>query len=178
MKHIAVESNGFTGIPVPDRSVWDDDVFNEPRVRDIMKGRKRKLNLRAYDGRHGDWETLCRVVTMLGEFYRKGGTQIAYRDGIEYATRICLNLTQASNDVDALNCGENIEQITGVVYVPYLVAWCAICRCKGCTAHDCQILWDDQNTIVKIIAKCFNSFDRIDTTCYTDNQLFEMRTTL
>lgn len=177
-KPIADKTAGFDGKPVPERKQWDDNPFQDSRVKQVMKGEMRNLNLRRYDGVHGDWETLCRVVTMLGEFYHKGGTQIAFRDGIIYAAMVCISLKQSSTYRDALNCGMNVQQITGVVYLPYLVAWAAICRCKGCTSYDCENLWTDQPIIMEIIGKCFASFDRLDTTCYTDNQLFEMRTTL
>lgn len=61
------------------RTNWfDDGVLDDDRVRRVIRGRRRNLHLREYNRGEGDWETLCRSITLLKNFYEPQGSQVAF----------------------------------------------------------------------------------------------------
>lgn len=67
-----------------DRTNWfDDGVLDDDRVRRVIRGRRRNLHLREYNRGEGDWETFCRTVVLLKDFYKPQGGQVAFADSIE-----------------------------------------------------------------------------------------------
>lgn len=72
-----------------DRTNWfDDGVLDDDRVRRVIRGRRRNLHLREYNRGEGDWETFCRTVALLKDFYKPQGGQVAFADSIEHAANI------------------------------------------------------------------------------------------
>lgn len=155
-----------------DRTNWfDDGVLNNDRVRRVIRGRRRNLHLREYNEGEGDWETLCRSITLLMEFYKPQGAQVAFADGVEHAANVCLSLSPRTSRIGALERVQDIEMLGGVIYVPAMVAWCAICYVKGASCYEMCKIWDGNEfaqTIVKVVCRCF---DNLTDLRYTDEDI-------
>lgn len=78
---------------------FDDGVLDDDRVRRVIRGRRRNLHLREYNRGEGDWETLCRSIALLKDFYKPQGSQVAFADGVEHAANVCLSLSPPAHPV-------------------------------------------------------------------------------
>ena len=170
---------GFESMLVPMRSIWDDDILNDDRVKRVLKSHRRFCHVREFNAGGGDWETFCRSVQMLADFYKPGGSQIAFRDGIVEAANICITLRpyspQSNRMADmraALNAGIDVGMLSGLIYIPFLVAWCAVCCVKGATVSACMQLWDDDETARTMLSISFKCFDKLEEIRYTSSQVF------
>lgn len=155
-----------------DRTNWfDDGVLDDDRVRRVIRGRRCNLHLREYNRGEGDWETFCRSVALLKGFYKPQGAQVAFADSIEHAANVCLSLAPWTSRVGALSRTQNIEMLSGLIYCPALVAWCAACHVKGATCYEMCKIWDGNEfaqTLVKIACRCF---DNLTDESYTDKDI-------
>lgn len=153
---------------------FDDGVLDDDRVRRVIRGRRRNLHLREYDRGKGDWETLCRSIALLKDFYKPQGAQVAFADGIEHAANVCLSLSPRTSRIGALARTQNIEMLSGVIYAPAMVAWCAVCHVKGATCYEMCKIWEGNEfaqTIIKIACRCF---DNLSDVRYTDEDVARM----
>lgn len=158
-----------------DRTNWfDDDILNDERVRRVIRGRRRRLHLREYNKGEGDWETFCRSVALLKGFYKPQGAQVAFADSIEHAANVCLSLAPWIPRVGALSRMQNIEMLSGLIYCPALVAWCAVCHVKGATCYEMCKIWDDNEFAKTIIRIACNCFDNLTDVRYTDKDIAEI----
>lgn len=157
------------------RTNWfDDGVLDDDRVRRVIRGRRRNLHLREYNRGEGDWETLCRSITLLKNFYEPQGSQVAFSDGVEHAANVCLSLSPSTSRIGALARTQDIEMLGGVIYAPAMVAWCAVCHVKGATCCEMCKVWDGNEfaqTVVKIACRCF---DNLTDVRYTDKDIARM----
>lgn len=159
-----------------DRTNWfDDGVLDDDRVRRVIRGRRRNLHLREYNKGKGDWETLCRSIALLKDFYKpQGGGQVAFADSIEHAANICLSISPSSSMYAALSRTQGIEMLSGLIYCPAMVAWCAVCHVKGATSYEMCRTWEGDEfaqTITKIACLCF---DNLTDVRYTDEDIVRM----
>lgn len=153
---------------------FDDGILDDGRVRRVIRGRRSRLHLREYNKGEGDWETFCRSVALLKGFYKPQGTQVAFADSIEQAACVCLSLSPWTSRVGALSRTQNIETLSGLIYCPALIAWCAVCRVKGATCYEMCKIWDNNEfaqTLVKIACRCF---DNLTDESYTDKDIARM----
>lgn len=157
------------------RTNWfDDGVLDDDRVRRVICGRRRHLHLREYNKGKGDWETLCRTVALLKDFYKPQGAQVAFSDSVEHAANVCLSLSPRTSRIGALERTQNIEMLGGVIYAPAMVAWCAVCHVKGATCYEMCKIWEGNDfaqTIIKIACCCF---DNLSDVRYTDEDVARM----
>lgn len=154
------------------RTNWfDDGVLDDDRVRRVIRGRRRNLHLREYNRGDGDWETFCRTVALLKDFYEPQGAQVAFADSIEHAADVCLSLSPYTSRIGALARTQNIEMLGGAIYAPAMVAWCAVCYVKDASCYEMCKTWDDNEfaqTIIKIACRCF---DNLTESRYTDEDI-------
>jgi hypothetical protein len=157
------------------RTNWfDDGVLNDDRVRRVVRGRRSNLHLREYNRGDGDWETFCRAVALLKDFYKPQGGQVAFADSVEHAADICLSLSPHTSRIGALSRTQDVEMLGGLIYAPAMVAWCAVCHVKGATCFEMCKVWDGlefAQTIVKIACRCF---DKLTDSRYTDEDIARM----
>ena len=157
------------------RTNWfDDGILDDSRVRRVIRNRRRNLHLREYSRGEGDWETFCRSIALLKSFYKPQGGQVAFGDGIEHAANVCLSLSPYTSRIGALARTQDIEMLGGVIYVPAMVAWCAVCHVKGATCYEMCKIWDGidfAQTIIKIACRCFNNLTGVR---YTDEDIARM----
>lgn len=157
------------------RTNWfDDGVLDDDRVRRVIRGRCRSLHLREYNRGEGDWETFCRTVALLKDFYRPQGAQVAFADSIEHVANVCLLLSPHTSRISALVRTGDIEMVSGVIYAPAMVAWCAVCHVKGATCYEMCKIWEGNEfaqTIIKIACRCF---DNLSDARYTDEDIARM----
>lgn len=160
---------------INDRTNWfDDGVLDDDRVRRVIRGRRRNLHLREYNRGDGDWETLCRSITLLKRFYKPQGAQVAFADGVVHAADVCLSLSPSTSRIGALARTQDIEMLGGVIYAPAMVAWCAICYVKGASCYEMCKTWGDSEfaqTIIRIACRCF---DNLIDSRYTDEDIARM----
>lgn len=155
-----------------DRTNWfDDGILDDDRVRRVIRGRRCNLHLREYNRGEGDWETFCRSVALLKGFYKPQGTQVAFADSIEHAANVCLSLSPWTSRVGALSRTQNIEMLSGLIYCPALVAWCAVCHVKGATCYEMCKIWDDNEFAKTITRIACNCFDNLADVRYTDEDI-------
>ena len=157
------------------RTNWfDDGILDDDRVRRVIRGRRRNLHLREYNKGDGDWETLCRSIALLKDFYKPQGGQVAFADSIEHAANICLSITPHSSMYAALSRMQGIEMLSGLIYCPAMVAWCAVCHVKGATCYEMCQMWEGDEfaqTVIKIACLCF---DNLTDVRYTDEDIARM----
>lgn len=157
------------------RTNWfDDGVLDDSRVRRVIRNRRRNLHLREYNRGDGDWETFCRSIALLKSFYKSQGEQVAFADGIEHAAKVCLSIVPQSSKYAALSRTQDIEMLSGLIYCPALVAWCAVCHVKGATCYEMCGVWGGNEfaqTVVKIAYRCFDSLTDVR---YTDEDIARM----
>lgn len=158
-----------------DRTNWfDDGVLDDDRVRRVIRGRRRNLHLREYNKGNGDWETLCRSIALLKGFYKPQGGQVAFADSIEHAANICLSISPSSSMYAALARTQDIGMVSGLIYCPAMVAWCAVCHVKGATCYEMCQTWkgaEFAQTVIKIACLCF---DNLTDGRYTDEDIARM----
>lgn len=158
-----------------DRSNWfDDGILDDDRVRRVVRGRRRNLHLREYNRGEGDWETFCRTIALLKVFYKPQGGQVAFADSIEHAANICLSISPSSSMYDALSWTQGVEMLSGLIYCPALVAWCAVCHVKGASCYEMCRIWGGvgfAQTVIKIACLCF---DNLTDGRYTDEDIARM----
>lgn len=155
-----------------DRTNWfDDGILDDNRVRRVIRGRRHHLHLREYNKGEGDWETFCRSIALLKGFYKPQGPQVAFADSIEHAADVCLSLSPWTSRVGALFRTQNIEMLSGLIYCPALVAWCAVCHVKGATCYEMCKIWDDDEFAKTIIRIACNCFDNLTDVRYTDEDI-------
>lgn len=158
-----------------DRTNWfDDGILDDDRVRRVIRGRRRNLHLREYNKGGGDWETLCRSIALLKDFYKPQGGQVAFADSIEHAANICLSITPRSSKYAALSRTQDIEMLSMLIYCPAMVAWCAVCHVKGATCYEMCQTWEGDEfaqTIIKAASFCF---DNLTDVRYTDEDIARM----
>lgn len=157
------------------RTNWfDDGILDDNRVRRVIRGRRRNLHLREYNKGEGDWETFCRTVALLKDFYKPQGGQVAFADSIEHAANICLSISPHSSMYAALSRTQDIEMLSGLIYCPAAVAWCAVCHVKGATCYEMCRVWECDGfaqTIIKVACLCF---DNLTDVRYTDEDIARM----
>lgn len=157
------------------RTNWfDDGILDDSRVRRVIRNRRRDLHLREYNRGEGDWETFCRSVALLKSFYKPQGGQVAFADGIEHVAKVCLSIAPWSSRYAALSRTQDIEMLSGLIYCPALVAWCAICHVKGATCYEMCGVWEGNEfarTVVKIACRCFDNLTDVQ---YTDEDIARM----
>lgn len=158
-----------------DRTNWfDDGVLDDDRVRRVIRCRRRKLHLREYNKGEGDWETFCRTVALLKDFYKPQGGQVAFADSIEHAANVCLSISPSSSMRAALVRTQDIETLSGLIYCPAIVAWCAVCHVKGATCYEMCQTWEGAEfaqTVIKVACLCF---DNLTEGRYTDEDIARM----
>lgn len=157
------------------RTNWfDDGILDDIRVRRVIRNRRRNLHLREYNRGEGDWETFCRSIALLKSFYKSQGEQVAFADSIEHAAKVCLSIVPQSSKYATLSRTQDIEMLSGLIYCPALVAWCAVCHVKGATCYEMCGTWGDNEfvqTVVKIACRCF---DNLTDVRYTDEDVARM----
>lgn len=155
-----------------DRTNWfDDGILDDDRVRRVIRDRRRNLHLREYNKGDGDWETLCRSIALLKDFYKPQGGQVAFADSIEHAANICLTISPHSSTYAALSRTQDIEMLSGLIYCPAMVAWCAVCHVKGVTCYEMCRTWEGNEfaqTVIKIASLCFDNLTEVR---YTDEDI-------
>ena len=157
------------------RTNWfDDGVLDDDRVRRVIRGRGRRLHLREYNQGQGDWETFCRSVALLKDFYDPQGRQVAFADSIEHAANVCLSLSPRMSQFDALDRTRNIETLSGVIYVSFMVAWCAVCHVKGASCYEMCKIFDDNEFAQTVIRIACHRFDDLTDARYTDEDIVRM----
>lgn len=158
-----------------DRTNWfDDGILDDDRVRRVIRGRRRNLHLREYNKGDGDWETLCCSIALLKDFYKPQGGQVAFADSIEHAANICLSISPHSSMYAALSRVQDIEMLSGLIYCPAMVAWCAVCHVKGATCYEMCKTWkgaEFAQAIIKIACLCFDNLTEVR---YTDKDIARM----
>ncbi len=157
------------------RTNWfDDGVLDDNRVRRVIRGRRRRLHLREYNQGKGDWETFCRSVALLKDFYKPQGRQVAFADSMEYAANVCLSISPRASQFDVLANTHNIEMMGGVIYVPFMVSWCAVCHVKGATCYEMCKVFDDNEFAQTVIKIACHFFDNLTDTRYTDEDIVRL----
>lgn len=157
------------------RTNWfDDGVLDDDRVRRVVRSRRRNLHLREYNRGEGDWETFCRTVALLKDFYKPQDCQVAFVDSIEHAASICLSILPSSSMYAALSRTQDIEMLSGLIYCPAMVAWCAVCHVKGASCYEMCRIWEGAGfaqTVIKIACLCF---DNLTDERYSDEDIARM----
>ena len=157
------------------RTNWfDDGVLDDGRVRRVVRGRRRNLHLREYNRGEGDWETFCRAVALLKDFYKPQGGQVAFADSIEHAANICLSISPSSSMYAALARTQDIEMLSGLIYCPAMVSWCAVCHVKGASSYEMCKTWDGKGFAQTIIKIACLRFDNLSDVQYTDEDIAKM----
>lgn len=157
------------------RTNWfDDGVLDDDRVRRVIRGRRRNLHLREYDRGEGDWETFCRSIALLKSFYKSQGEQVAFADGIEHAANVCLSLSPRTSRIDVLARTKDIEMMSGLIYCPAMVAWCAVCHVKGATCYEMCKIWEGNEFAQTIIKIACRFFDNLTDVRYSDEDVARM----
>ena len=159
-------------VPVRDRRVFDDDpLHGAKRVAMLFKGDMRRLRVR--DIRGGmPWELFCRGCMMLDELYSHDGAQIALRDSVVGMAHICANLSDHPTRREVLDSALGVEEITGVIYRPFMIGWMALVYLVQGDAFDVQHVFPDHTELEYMVSRCFLSFDKLDNTMYTDSWVF------
>lgn len=157
---------------IDDRTNWfDDGVLDDDRVRRVVRGRRSNLHLREYNKGRGDWETLCRSIALLKDFYKPQGGQVAFADSIEHAANICLSISPSSSMYAALSRTQGVEMLSGLIYCPAMVAWCAVCHVKGASCYEMRRIWEGDEFAQAIIIIACLCFDNLTDARYTDEDI-------
>lgn len=161
-------------IPVRDRRVFDDDpVHGSKRIAMLFRGDMRRLRVRNIR-KEMPWELFCRGCMMLDELYSHDGPQIAIRDSVVGMAHICASLSEHPTRLEVLNSALDVEEITGVIYRPFMIGWMALVHLVQGDAFDVQQLFPDHPELDYMVSRCFLSFDKLDTTQYTDSWVFDL----
>ena len=161
-------------IPVRDRRVFDDDpMHGRKRVAMLFMGKLKQLSLRNI--RKGvPWEMFCRGCMMLDELYSHDGPQIAFRDSVVEMAYICANLSEHPTRLEVLNSALNVEEITGIIYRPFMIGWMALVYLVQGDAFDVQHMFPGHPELDYMVSRCFLSFDKLDNSMYTDSWVFDL----
>lgn len=154
--------------PVPRMRLFDEGVVDSYRVRKALKGRMRLAGLRDYEQGRGDFETLCRALTMLGELYDLSCWWF-YPRSVLQVFRLCRMITPNSSLGDVLDMPLDVRMLDGDVDLPNLIGWAAVCAVKGGQRLDCLQRFGDRAG--DVITAVFNNFDRLDIRTYDEARL-------
>ena len=64
--------------------------------------------------------------------------------------------------------------LSGFIYCPAMVAWCAVCHVKGATCYEMCKTWEGDEfaqTIIKVACLCFDNLTEVR---YTDKDIARM----
>lgn len=154
-----------------DRTNWfDDDILESRRVKEACRGYMRQLHKRDFNAGKGDFETLCRAVSLLCGFY-KTTAQTMLRYSILKAADMCIALLPHDGRRMAESLNEGMVDTFDVVYPAQVVGWCAVCHVKGSTAYDLEALWRDNPDMCRIIPAAMKNFDKLSKTRYNENDM-------
>ena len=158
------------------RNSFDDTVFESKRLKRVMRGSRKQLSayLRRFNRGDGDFESCCRAVSLLCEFYADMGKQVALCESVLHVCRMCLRLSPTASLKSVLDDTDGIMMSSGLVYAPALVAWCAVCEVRGAVAHDMRIMWRDNDVALALINVSCVVFENLQPACYTDVDLQNM----
>lgn len=154
--------------PVPRMRLFDEGVVDSYRVQKALAGRMRFAGLGDYAQGRGDFETLCRALTMLGELYDLSCREF-YPRSVLQVFRLCRVITPGSGLGDVLDMPLDVRTVDGGVDLPNLIGWLAVCAVKGGQSFDCRQRFDDGAG--DVIAAVFNNFDRLDIRTYDEARL-------
>lgn len=110
--------------------LFDEDVVVSRRVLKALKGHMRLAGLRDYAQGRGDFETLCRALTMLGELYDHSCNDF-YPRSVFWVFRFCRLISPKSGFGDVLDMPYDVQLLDGGVDLPNLIGWAAVCAVKG-----------------------------------------------
>ena len=157
--------------PVPRMRLFDEGVVDSYRVQEALKGHMRLAGLRDYMQGRGDFETLCRALTMLDELYDLSCREF-YPRSVLQAFHLCRVITPNSGLGDVLDMPLDVRTVDGDVDLPNLIGWTAVCAVKGGQSFDCRQRFDDfDDGAGDVIAAVFNNFDRLDIRTYDEAKL-------
>lgn len=154
--------------PVPRMRLFDEGVVDSYRVQKALKGHMRFAGLRDYAQGRGDFETLCRALTMLDELYDLSCREF-YPGSVLQVFRLCHMITPKSGLGGVLDMPCDVRLIDGGVDLPNLIGWAAVCAVKGAQSFDCR-QWFDGGA-GDVIAAVFKNFDRLDIRTYDESKL-------
>ena len=161
-------------IPVRDRRVFDDDpLHGAKRVAMLFRGDMGRLRVRNIRGGM-PWELFCRGCMMLDELYSHDGSQIAIRDSVVEMAHICASLSDRPTRLEVLDSALDVEEMTGVIYRPFMIGWMALVYLVQGDAFDVQHMFPDHPELEYMVSRCFLSFDKLDNTQYTDSWVFDL----
>lgn len=150
------------------RTNWfDDGILESRRVKEVCRGYMRQLRKREFNAGKGDFETLCRAVSLLLGFY-KSNVSAMLRYSILQAADMCIKLSPYNGRLTAESLNEGIVDMFGIVYPAQVVGWCAVCHVKGSTAYDLEALWKDNPAMCRIIPAAMKNFDKLDKKRYNE----------
>lgn len=156
------------------RTNWfDDGILESRRVKEACRGYMRQLHKRDFNAGKGDFETLCRAVSLLCGFY-KSNVSTMLRYSILKAADMCVTLLPHDGRRMAESLNEGMVDMFGAVYPAQVVAWCAVCHVKGSTAYDLEALWKDNPMICCIISAAMKNFDKLSKTRYNESDMKAM----
>ena len=154
--------------PVPHMRLFDEGVVESYRVLKVLKGHMRLAGLKDYAQGRGDFETLCRALTMLGELYDYSCDEF-YSRSVFQVFRLCRMITPKSTLGDVLDMPYDVRLIDGGVDLPNLIGWAAVCAVKGGQSFDCRQQFD--GGAGDVIAAVYKNFDRLDIRTYNEDKL-------
>lgn len=154
---------------------FDDGIFQSKRVVQVMRGCGRRMGLRRFDDA-GDWETLCRAVTLLLRYYSSKGEQLCLRDSIVYACDMCASLSPFDGIYAAMSRNSGIIDLYDCVDIPSLVAWCAVCFVKGGDNYHMKLPYADIPLAGVVVDTACRCFDNLSDVRYTDTDVFRLDT--
>ena len=154
--------------PVPRMRLFDEGVVDSYRVQKALKGHMRLAGLRDYMQGRGDFETLCRALTMLDELYDLSCREF-YPRSVLQVFRLCRMITPKSGLGDVLDMPCDVRLVDGGVDLPNLVGWAAVCAVKGGQSFDCRQRFG--GGAGDVIAAVFKNFDRLDIRTYDESKL-------
>lgn len=154
--------------PVPRMRLFDEGVVDSYRVQKVLEGHMREAGLRDYAQGRGDFETLCRALTMLGELYDLSCREF-YPRSVLQVFRLCHMITPASSLGDVLDMPLDVRTLDGDMDLPNLIGWSAVCAVKGGQSFDCRRRFD--GGAGDVIAAVYKNFDRLDIRTYDEAKL-------
>lgn len=155
-------------------NLLDDEPFSDKRLKRVMHGAMKRLNLSQFDGVHGDWQSFCEAIAYLKVFYSPNGVQSFFRETLITLSHMCIALPQGSDMRQALRMNDGIIDLWGNVQVPESIAYAALCKVKGAVYYDLYIAWKDFPELTEIFKICFKRFDNLTDMRYTDNDIIQM----
>ena len=109
-----------------DRTNWfDDGILESRRVKEACRGYMCQLHKRDFNAGRGDFETLCRAVSLLCGFY-KINARTMLRYSILKAADMCIALLPHDGRRMAEALNEGMVGMFDTAYPAQVVAWCAV----------------------------------------------------